>query len=355
MSTLIPNTQVPRHTIEEIIHHPQAFQVPPVDIVVAPGQQVTNQAVNRGIQRVQGVHGMAARHGQNLQGADPALVQILTLKNNRDANRDNAQKKFLMFPKEVFTGQDKKLSQGHWSEFAKYLDYQSGQGIIQRNNAHIDDIKSVFRLTLQDIALGWFDSKGPNLRTEDALKQAFLKWFNLWGDTRHQQQDTWNKLKFNMSKDDVDAFVVNMKMLASILGHNDEAIKEKFRDIFPEKNIEAALVAMDDFAAMQAKAKQLVMIYKPTQDSAAASASLLVHTAMPANTQKGAQNQDQSNQHQLAPIQNPSEQHGGNNSSGTGRGQGQNRGRGGPPGHNNNNNRYDNANRGGGRGTPRQF
>ena len=64
-----------------------------------------------------------------------------------------------------------------------------------------------------------------------------------------------------MSKDDVDALVFNMKMLASILGHNDEVIKEKFKDIFPEMNVEAALVAMDDFPAMQAKAKQLVMIY----------------------------------------------------------------------------------------------
>ena len=80
-------------------------------------------------------------------------------------------------------------------------------------------------------------------------------------------------------KDDVDAFVVNMKMLASILGHNDEAITEKFKDIFLEKNIEATSVAMDDFAAMQAKAKQLVMIYKPTHESVTASVSLLVHTA----------------------------------------------------------------------------
>ena len=188
--------------------------------------------------------------------------------NNRDANRDNARKKFLKFAKETFTGKDKKLSQGHWSKFAKYLDYQTGQGIIQRDNAHIGEIKSMFQLTLQDIALGWFDSESPNIQTEDALKQEFLKWFNPWGDTRHKQQDAWNKLKFDMSKDNVDAFVVNMKMLASILGHYDEAIKEKFKAIFPEKNIEAALVAMDDFTAMHAKAKQLVMIYKPTQDSA---------------------------------------------------------------------------------------
>ena len=111
-----------------------------------------------------------------------------------------------------------------------------------------------------------------------------------------------------MAKDDVDAFVVNMKMLASILGHNVEAITEKFKDIFPEKNIEAALVAMDDFAAMQAKAKQLVMIYKPTHESATASALLLVHTAPPNPSNKGAQNQDQSNQHQLAQIQNQNQQ-----------------------------------------------
>ena len=49
-----------------------------------------------------------------------------------------------------------------------------------------------------------------------------------------------------------------MKTLASILGHNDNVILEKFKDVFPDPNIEAALVAMDDFVAMQTKAKQLV-------------------------------------------------------------------------------------------------
>ena len=87
---------------------------------------------------------------------------------------------------------------------------------------------------------------------------------------------------------------------------------------------------MDDFAAMQAKAKQLVMIYKPTHKSVTGSASLLGHTAPPNPANKGTQNQDQLNQHQLTPIQHQNQQQGGNNSAGTGRGQGQNRGRGGP-------------------------
>ena len=53
-----------------------------------------------------------------------------------------------------------------------------------------------------------------------------------------------------MTKDNVDTFVVHMKMLASILGHKEDVIMEKFKDIFPDPNIEAALIAMDDFAAM---------------------------------------------------------------------------------------------------------
>ena len=238
---------------------------------------------------------------QPLQGADPALVQILQMIQNRDANRDNSQKQFLMFPKESFTGEDKKKAKSHWAEFSKYLDYQDQQGTIPRDLAHLPEIKSMFKLTLQDIALGWFETESPTWLTEDQMKQAFLKRFNPWGDTRHQQQDAWNKLKFDMTKDDVDTFVVDMKMLASILGHNDDVITEKFKDIFPNPNIEAALIAMDNFAAMQTKAKQLVQIYKPAHDSPMASAAILVHTTGNTPT-KSKSSQPKSNQHQLAPI-----------------------------------------------------
>ena len=159
----------------------------------------------------------------------------------------------------------------------------------------------MFKLTLQDIALGWFETKSPTWLTKDQMKQAFLKRFNPWGDTRRQQQDAWNKLKFDMTKDDVDTFVVDMKMVASILGHNDEVITEKFQDIFPDPNIEAALIAIDDFAAMQTKAKQLVQIYKPAHGNPMASAAILVHTTENAST-KGKLSHLRSDQHQLAPI-----------------------------------------------------
>ena len=206
-----------------------------------------------------------------------------------------------MFPKECFNGQDKKLAKSHWAEFSKYLDYQSQQGTIPRDLAHLPEIKSMFKLTLQDIALGWFETEEPTWLTEDQMKQSFLKRLNPWGDTRRQQQDAWNKLKFDMTKDDVDSFVIDMKTLASILGHNDDVVMEKFKDVFPDPNIEAALIAMDDFALMQKKAKQLVHIYKPAHDSPMASPAILVHTADKA-TVKSKSSQPKNNQHQLAPI-----------------------------------------------------
>ena len=354
-STRQPEKEPIRCPLKEIINHRPALHIPPVNLIVAPGRQATN--VQLGRQRVNAMAGRGRNQPQPppLQGADPALVQILQMIQNRDANRDNSSKQFLMFPKECFTGQDKKLAKSHWAEFSKYLDYQNQQGTIPLDFAHLPEIKSMFKLTLQNIALGWFETEAPTLLTKDQMKQSFLKRFNPWGDTRHQQQDAWNKLKFDMTKDDVDSFVIDMKTLASILSHNDDVIMEKFRDVFPHPNIEAALIAMDDFALMQKKTKQLVHIYKPAHDSPMASAAILVHTAENA-TVKSKSSKPKSNQHQLAPINQS--QTSDNNSTGDNEYNGGQRGRGrrnyrGPCGRGNNsnsNNRYDNQDQGPGRG-----
>ena len=346
-----PNKEPIRCPLKEIINHRPALHIPPVTLTVAPGGRAAN--VQLGRQRVNAMAGRGRNQPQPLQGADPALVQILQMMQNRDANRDNSPKQFLMFPKESFTGQDKKLAKSHWAEFSKYLDYQDQQGTIPRDLAHLPDIKSMFKLTLQDIALGWFETESPNWLTEDQMKQSFLKRFNPWGDTRCQQQDAWNKLKFNMTKDDIDSFVVDMKTLASILGHNDDVLMEKFKDVFPDPNIEAALIAMDDFALMQKKAKQLVHIYKPAHDSPLASAAILVHTEDNTAT-KGKSSQPKSNQHQLAPVNHPQEHPNtgdGDYSGGQrGRGRGHDGGTHGRRSGGNSNNRYDHQERGHGRG-----
>ena len=178
-----PEKEPSQCALKEIIDHKGPLHIPPVDIIVAPGRQAANQ--QRGLQRVNAMAGRGRNQNQNagLQGADLALVQILQMMQNRDANRDNSRKQFLMFPKESFTGQDKKLAKSHWAEFSKYLDYQNQQDTIPRDQQHLPEIISMFKLTLQDIALGWFETESPNWQTEDQVKQAFLKRFNPWGNT----------------------------------------------------------------------------------------------------------------------------------------------------------------------------
>ena len=88
-----PAEEPARCPLKEIINHNGPLHIPPVDIIVAPGQRAPN--TQRGLQRVQAMAGRGRQQPPvppmpNLQGADPALVQILQLMQNRDANQDNS-------------------------------------------------------------------------------------------------------------------------------------------------------------------------------------------------------------------------------------------------------------------------
>ena len=108
-----PDQEPIRCPLKEIINHRPALHIPPVDLTVAPGRRAANIQLGRQRVNVMAGRGRNQPQPQPLQGADPALVQILQMMQNRDANRDNSHKQFLMFPKESFTGQDKKLAKSH--------------------------------------------------------------------------------------------------------------------------------------------------------------------------------------------------------------------------------------------------
>ena len=93
-----PEKEPIRCPLKEIINHRPALNIPPVNLTVAPGRRAN---IWRGINRVQAMAGRGAARNFNqanqadqanpaLQGADPALVQILQMMQARDANRDNS-------------------------------------------------------------------------------------------------------------------------------------------------------------------------------------------------------------------------------------------------------------------------
>ena len=91
-----PKKEPLRCPLKEIVNHRPALQIPPVNIIAAPGAQAAN--THRGLQQNNAMadRGRNANPAPNqaLQGADPALVQILQMMQNRDANRDNSRKQF---------------------------------------------------------------------------------------------------------------------------------------------------------------------------------------------------------------------------------------------------------------------
>ena len=260
-----------RVTLEHLLYHPG---VPLADIIAAPRLQ--GPAYNNLACAAQQLQNMAQNAQHGLRGADPALIEML----NRMENKNNTRRKFLMFPKQAFDGKSKQAAKNYWLEFHKYITYQKQQELLDPDDDdQFPEVKQIFRLTLADNALGWYDAKNDNWTTLEHIKQAFLKHFNIWDDTRHQQQDSSNKLQLNMAKDDVDSFVTGMRTLAIILGHNEEVIAEKFKNIFWDKNIVAALIAMNNFGKMQTKAKQLVQIYRPNHTSDTSNlGACLMHT-----------------------------------------------------------------------------
>ena len=146
--------------------------VPAADIIAAPGLQVPiNNNLACAAHRWQN---MARNAQRGLREVDPALIEIL----NRIENKDNTRKKFLMFPKQAFDGKSKQAAKNHWLEFQKYITYQQQQELFDPDdNNQFPEVKQMFRLTLADAANG-------NWTTLEHIKQAFLKRFNIWGDTR---------------------------------------------------------------------------------------------------------------------------------------------------------------------------
>ena len=72
-----PEKEPIRCPLKEIVKYRPTLQIPPVNIIAAQGAQATNAQL--GLQRVNTMAGRGRNNNQALQGADPALVQILQM------------------------------------------------------------------------------------------------------------------------------------------------------------------------------------------------------------------------------------------------------------------------------------
>ena len=112
------------------------------------------------------------------------------------------------------------------------------------------------------------------------FKAAFLGRFNRWGQTQKQLMNAWYTLRFDMQKEDLDAFTLDVRLLGDIMHMTPERTLDKFKDSF-DNEISAHLLEANDIESAKAKAQQLKYLYRNKYMPTSASTVLLHEQAKP--------------------------------------------------------------------------
>ena len=201
-----------------------------------------------------------------LHRADPAMVTILDRliateeRKQEDAEQfHKASQKFTMFPTSKFDGTEPSKAYDHWTDFMRYYRYTTDNNVLHCDN--YDDFKTVFELSLSGIAITWFRGMKDKFQTIAQFKAAFLGRFNRWGQTQKQLTNAWHTLRFDMQKEDFNAFTLDVRLLGDIMHMTPEQTLDKFKDSF-DSEISAHLLKANDIEAATAKVQQLIYLYR---------------------------------------------------------------------------------------------
>ena len=154
----------------------------------------------------------------------------------------------------------------------RYYRYTTDNNVLRHDN--YDDFKTVFELSLSGIAITWFRGMKDKFQTIAQFKAAFLGRFNRWEQTQKQLTNAWHTLRFDMQKEDLDAFTLDVRLLGDIMHMTPEQTLDKSKDSF-DSEISAHLLEANDIEAAKAKAQQLIYSYQNKYMPASASTVLL--------------------------------------------------------------------------------
>ena len=105
------------------------------------------------------------------------------------------------------------------------------------------------------------------------FKAAFLGRFNRWGQTVKQLTNAWHTLRFDVHKQDLDVFTLDVRLLGDIVHMTPEQTLETFKDSF-DSDIFAHLLEANDIESAKMKAQQLIYLYQNKYMPASASTVL---------------------------------------------------------------------------------
>ena len=105
-------------------------------------------------------------------------------------------------------------------------------------NTHrfVDGVKDQrFSLTLLGEARLWYHSLEPINIDWPELQNLFRQRYSKVGNTREQLFHAWRSFNFNENTETIDAYVTQIRQVATLLGYGEPQILEVFKNTLPTK------------------------------------------------------------------------------------------------------------------------
>ena len=146
----------------------------------------------------------------------------------------------------------------------KALDY------MEDANIPLAEWTNAFKLCLDGKARQWYDEITVPFLWDD-LMTLFCGRFCIYGRTREEWYDAWQRLNYDRVNGDIEDFLTDVKRLAQLNDINDQMILSKLKQIFPEK--EDIWMLVHDVNQMYQHLRHLYSPYKWKMQSTAKATS----------------------------------------------------------------------------------
>ena len=150
-------------------------------------------------------------------------------------------------------GTKPETSKQHYERFNMYIKFQTKSGHL---TDPVREAIDLFKHTLNNTALVWFQTNRSKFKDLTTLKTMFLQQYNPWGKMKRKQLQLWNILSFNPKNTDVDEHIDVINMLGDMVYQKEETKMERFIETMPTM-IQTHLIICKDWAVVKDKAKSL--------------------------------------------------------------------------------------------------
>ena len=164
------------------------------DQLLAIQKTIQQQLKDRDAERKRNITKKIQEYEQKYDFINKALLEsVAQITEMTKSDHPTAADKMVMLPP-LFDGTKPEVVKQHYERFNQYIKFQTKSGNIRNSIAGAIEL---FKHTLDNKALVWFQEHKDKFVDLTTLKTMFLQRYNPWGKTKRDQLQSWNILTFD--------------------------------------------------------------------------------------------------------------------------------------------------------------